>query len=126
MRFAHAEHRGRMKEAMKAAKAVSPSGWLDREYAAALFILTGMEWTWPRLKPYTGERYIDCEGMLNDLHLSKGEELLVSLAGNLFNGRTYSSFQPIDLIDVLDDEMLQLAITGFAIRRSDTNLAAFE
>lgn len=123
MKFIYMEHAARMREAVETVGAAEPDGRLNREYAATLYLLTGMEFTWPRLKKYTGRRSIDCEAMIENLRLSRGEELIVALAGNLFNGRTYSSFQPIDLIDRLDNNMLELAINGIALRRSDTTLA---
>ncbi len=76
------------REAMKQAVAETPAikaGRLDREYAAALYLLTGMEYVWPRLKQYANRDGIDHEGMLDE-PLSCGERLIVGLAGNLFNG----------------------------------------
>lgn len=123
MRFFHKDHAARMKEAVETVGAAEPDGTLNREYAATLYLLTGMEWTWPRLTQHIGRRSIDCEAMLKEHRLSRGEELIIALAGNLFNGRSYTSFTPIDLIDRLDETMLQLAINGFALRRSDMTLA---
>ena len=117
MHWAYDEHKARMREAVELTAAEEKGGRINNEYAATLYLLTGMEQTWPRLKKYIGKRYIDCASMLENERLSSGEELIVAFAGNLFNGRTYRDFTPIDLIDRLDNASIVLVIHGIIARK---------
>lgn len=125
MKWMYDGHREAMKQAAAGTRAINRAGVLSREYAAALYLLTGMEYAWPRLKQYANRDGIDHDGMLDE-PLSRGEKLIVGLAGNLFNGCIYVDFAPIDLIDHLDDDMLELAINGIALRRGRPTEAMLE
>jgi len=125
MKWMYDGHREAMKQAVTETRAINKAKELSREYAAALYLLTGMEFVWPRLKQYVNRDGIDHEGMLDE-PLSCGERLIVGLAGNLFNGGIYIDFAPIDLINHLDDSMLELAINGIALRRSNPTIAMLE
>ncbi len=119
-------HREAMKGAaeLMGARAIRSNGTLDREYATALYLLTGMEDVWPRIEKYV-KSGIDHEGMLGEA-LSGGERLIVALSGNLFNEGVYIDFTPVDLIDRLDDDMFELAINGIILRRGNPTLAMLE
>lgn len=111
-------HMEAMRQAVFETAAINKMGGLRREYAATLYLLTGMEDVWLRIKHCVSRNGIDYEEMLEE-PLSSGERLIVGLAGNLFNGASYIHFTPMDLIDRLDDDMLKLAINGIALRRSN-------
>lgn len=99
--------------------AISPDDLrISSYYGASLFLLTGIEETWPRLRRFCAG-YIDCYSMLKELNLSAGEELIVRLAGNLYNSGS-CLFTPADLVDRLDDRRFQLCLSALAIRRAKT------
>lgn len=85
-------------------------------YGASLFLLTGLEETWAQLRRFcTG--YIDCGSMLDEVTLSTGEQIVVRLAGNLYNGGFWVG-TPGDLASDLDDHCFQLCLSALAIRRA--------
>ncbi len=118
MKWIYDGHKEALRAAIQRTQSMDKAGRISREYGAALYILTGMEYTWPRLKKHTGSHSIDCAGML-EMGLSRGEALVVGLAGNLFNGRTYVEFAPVDLADHLDNAMYRLVLEGMRLRRAD-------
>ncbi len=118
-------HREAMKQAVMETPAINESGSLRREYAADLYLLTGMESVWPWLKQYAGMDGIDFKGMLNE-PISSGERLIVGLSGNLLYRHTYINFTPLDLIDGLDDAMFELAINGINLRQGRPTMAMLE
>lgn len=92
------------------------TGRISAYYGGSLFLLTGLESSWPRLRPFcTG--YIDCDGMLDGLPLSSGERLVVRLAGNLYNGGFWDG-SPADLASELDDQCFRLCLIALWLRRS--------
>lgn len=125
MNWVYDGHRETMKRAVSETPAIDRAGRLSREYAAALYLLTGMEYVWPRLKQYADRDGIDHHSMLDE-PLSRGERIIVGLAGNLFNGGSYVDFVPLDLIDHLDGAMFELALNGIALRRGNPTTAMFE
>ncbi len=125
MKWMYNGHQEAMKQAAMVTPAINRTGSLRREYAAALYLLTGMEYVWPRIEQYADMDGIDYKGILNE-PLSTGERLIVGLSGNLLYRRTDIDFTPIDLIDILDDTMLELAINGIALRRWNLTVAMLE
>lgn len=92
------------------------TGRISAYYGGSLFLLTGLESSWSRLRPFcTG--YIDCESMLDGLPLSGGERLVVRLAGNLYNGGFWVG-SPLDLVSELDEDCFQLCLSAIEIRRA--------
>ncbi len=114
-------HQEAMEQAVKKTPAIK-KGVLSKEYAASLYLLTGLESAWSVLQKYVNRDGIDHKGMLDE-PLSEGERLIVGLAGNLFNGGIYIDFTPIDLIDSLDGAMLVMAINGILLRRGTLTAA---
>jgi len=114
-------HREAMREAIARTHAINARGNLRRDYAASLYLLTGMETVWPRIEKYAWWDDIDYEGMLNE-PLSHGERLVVRLSRSLLKGSTRVDFTPIDLISDLDDDMFELAINGIILRRGRPTL----
>lgn len=94
----------------------SRTGRISAYYGGSLFLLTGLESIWPRLRRFCAG-YIDIEGMLNELLLSSGEALVVRLAGNLYNGGFWTG-TPLDLVSNLDRETSELCINALLLRRA--------
>ncbi len=112
-------------EAMKKAVMETPAikkGVLSRKYASALYLLTGMEYVWPRIEKYANRYGIDYNGILNE-PLSTGEQIIVELSWNLCNWYSHINFTPIDLIGGLDDAMFELAVNGIILRKSNSTMA---
>ncbi len=102
--------------------AVKPNGKINAEYGTALYLLTGLEYAWPRLQPYVTDDGIDYQKMVNHVALSSGEELIVGLSSNLFNGGTYVDATPLDLVGFLDNDTWQMVLVAFALRRGTLTL----
>ncbi len=118
-------HREAMKQAVSQTRAINKAGNLDREYAAALYLLTGMEDVWFRIEKYVNMDGIDYEEILYR-PLSIGERIVVELSMNLFSGSICIKFTPIDLVGCLDDYMFELAINGIILRRGRSTVAMLE
>lgn len=119
-------HQMAMQQALPLTHAVRPDGKLDREYGASLYLLTGLEYAWPRLQRCVTDSGIDHREMLFCENLSTGEQLIVKLSGNLFNGDASFKFTPADLIGFLDDAMWTLVLNALAIRRGTVTLTERE
>ena len=92
------------------------TGRISSYYSGSLFLLTGLESSWPRLRRFcTG--YIDCGSILDELVLSRGEQLIVRLAGNLYNGGFWDG-SPAELANELDDHCFQLCLAALLLRRA--------
>lgn len=89
---------------------------LSTDYAASLFLLAGLEEAWPSLRRFCCG-YIDCGSILEALSLSTGEQLVVRLAGNLYNGGFWED-TPADLVNFLDDRYFRLCLSALKIRRA--------
>ena len=112
--FTSPEHKAGFLTAMQGLRKVY-DGKLDPEYGAAVYILTADSDTWDQASGYVDRDGIDFEALLRDIDFSHGYQILVQLAGNLFNDRT--ACNPVDLCAVLDDRNFQVAMTAFQIRR---------
>ncbi len=121
IKWMYDEHPEAMKQVVMKTPAIK-DGFLSRAYGSALYLLTGMESVWSRLKKYVNEDGINFKGMLAE-PLSRGELLIVKLAENLSDGGTFVDFTPIDFISNLDDDMLKLAINGIIFRRENPTVA---
>lgn len=122
-------HREAMKEAILRIHAVNQSGDLSREYASALYLLTGLKDAWKRLQQYvyadSGE--IDHDVMINLFSLRFAERNIISLSWDLFDhGGNRITASPAFLATQLDDTMLHLALNGILIRHNTITLAMLE
>lgn len=84
----------------------------DPEYASALYILTGSVWN--KIDHYVAHDSIDFEAILQDTDFSGGEQVMVLLAANLFNGS--ERVDPLQFMR-LDENNFAIAITAQMIRR---------
>jgi hypothetical protein len=119
MFFKSAEHKQRFITVMQEIGKIY-DGKLDEEYGAAIYILTADAGTWKRASDYVDREGIDIEKMLKDVDFSHGYELLVKLAGNLFNGHYH--IDPVDFM-ILDEGNFNVALTALQIRRYNPYLA---
>jgi hypothetical protein len=92
---------------------IDDDGKMDPEYAAALYILTADTATWKRVRSYVSHSGIDFPTMLEEVDLSHGHQVLVQLAGNLFNEQT--SVSPVEFT-ILDTRNFEVAIQAQMIR----------
>lgn len=103
-------------EAVKAAGALRDDGTVSSYYGASLFIITGIPGFYSRAKQYIYNNWIDFEAILN-MGLSTGENILVSLAGNLYNGSFFDEYKPLDIIEKLDADTVELVARAFVLRK---------
>jgi hypothetical protein len=90
-------------------------GKIDREYGAALYILSSSQSLIDKTTGYISIRGIRFGDMLESVDFSGGQVVLVKLAANLFN-----SSQHIDPIELmwLDEGNYKVAMQSIVIRRS--------
>lgn len=91
------------------------------DFGASLYIITGIPGLYERAKWYIHEGWIDFERMLL-MGLSTGESILVSLAGNLYNGRFFDRYTPYDIIARCDADMVDLATKALWLRKQRINV----
>ncbi len=126
IKWMYAGHREAMKRAVSQTRAINKAGNLRRNYAAALYLLTGIENVWSQVAQYVNRYGINYnEGILKE-SFSSGEWFIIALSENLFNGDCCIDFTPIELIDYLNDAMFELAINGIILRRGNPTLAMLE
>src|SRR2546430_15759127 len=99
MFFKSAEHKQRFLTAIQQTGKIY-NGKLDEEYAAAMYILTADTHTWSNAQSYVDREGIDLEAMLKEVHFSHGYEVLIKLAGNLFNSHLH--IDPVEFM-ILDE-----------------------
>ena len=112
--FKSEAHKARFLLAMQEISKVY-SGKLDEEYGSALFILTAGSATWEKVCGYVGRDGIDFATMLEEVDFSGGYSVLITLAGNLFNGNQHIG----DVRELLrlDDSNFKVALTALQLRR---------
>jgi len=120
--WAYDGHREEFQLALSQTRAVYPNGKINPEYGTALYLLTGLEGTWPRLSQYVTMDGIDHCKMVKRVVLSSGEKLIVGLAGNLFNGDMCVKLTPLDLVGRLDRDTWEMVLTAFDLRRGTFTL----
>lgn len=114
--FLSPEHMAYFISALEQTDKVRSDGRIDAYYGASLFLLTGLEYAWPRLRKYVSVDCIDHGAMLDEVCLSRGEVLIVRLAGNLYNGGFWQD-SPWDLVAETDEECFALALEGLRLRK---------
>lgn len=114
--FLSPEHKSDYIDALEITGAVGPDNGISSYFGASLYLLTGLRGAWSRLKRYIGCSFIDHGAALDDLRLSRGEVLIVRLAGNLYNGGFWED-SPWDLISELDAETFGLSLEALRLRK---------
>lgn len=119
--FRNDDHAEQWAEAVEQAGALRDDDTVKADFAASLYIITGIPGLYGRVKQHIHRDWIDFEPML-EMGLSSGERLLVALAGNLYNGGFFRPHTPLDIIESCDAGMVELAVTALYIRRQTVNI----
>ena len=122
MIFRDDTHAERWAEAIDQAGAHRGDDTVNSDFGASLFIITGIPFFYERFKHHIHTGYIDFEAILKN-GLSTGEAILVSLAGNLYNGGFFDRYTPSDIVSYCDEDMTELAARAIWLRgqRIDVN-----
>ncbi len=118
MFYSDENHEARFREALALTGAIKEDGHIEAYFGASLYLLTGLPYVYGRAKKFLGAGYIDFGSMLAQLALSSGEEIAVSLAGNLYNGSFFAGYTPLDIISTCDGPTVQLACSALLFRKS--------
>ena len=110
------KHEEQFKNALQAAGAINGDGTVKGDFGASLYLLTGLPNVYERVEQYIHYDWIDFDPMLA-LPLSSGERILVSLAGNLYNGRCFEGYTPMDIVGCCDKEAVELALSAIWMRK---------
>lgn len=111
MFFKSPAHRGRFLSIIgQIGKIDQISGRIDPEYGAALYILTSDSLTWESAQGYIDADGIDFRRMRQGLHLSHGHDILLRLAGNLFNSCFRVSPVEFVILDIENFNLMQEAL----------------
>lgn len=121
MIFMDNDHAQRWAVAIQTAGAVRDGGAVNPDFGASLYILTGLPGVYDRVEKHVHHGYIDFEPMLN-IGLSTGERVLVSLAGNLYNGGYFRTYTPHDIVSDCDGEGVTLATKAILLRKAALNI----
>ncbi|WP_195985399.1 hypothetical protein [Clostridium sp. D33t1_170424_F3] len=123
-------HKERFEDALRASGALKEDGKIEAYYGASLYLLTALTGAWARLARYVEPGCIDFPEMLDNVVLSSGEEIIVRLAGNFYNGGFWSEagLTPWDIVSSLDGDCLNIVACAFRLRAArltaDTLFAA--
>lgn len=126
MIFKDSEHAQRWEEAVRTAGAVRDDGTVDCDFGASLYILTGLPSVYDRVQQHIHSKSIHFEPMLRK-GLSTGENILVALAGNLYNGGFFHagsiSYTPLDIVSLCDADGVVLATRALLLRKRRINIS---
>lgn len=122
MIFRDDDHAEQWAQAIDRAGAHRDDDTVKSDFGASLFIITGIPFFYERFKHHIHTGCIDFEAILKN-GLSTGEVILVSLAGNLYNGGFFDRYTPSDIVNYCDAEMTELAVKAIWLRgqRIDVN-----
>lgn len=122
MIFRDDDHAEQWAQAIDRAGAHRDDDTVKSDFGASLFIITGIPFFYERFKHHIHTGCIDFEAILKN-GLSTGEVILVSLAGNLYNGGFFDRYTPNDIVNYCDAEMTELAVKAIWLRgqRIDVN-----
>ena len=101
MLFLSNEHAKRWLESVTVVDAVDSKGMVSSYFAASLYLLTADDDIYLKAKGHFYYKVIDFKSMLGN-DLSSGARLIVSLAGELYNGCFFDSYRPSDISCKLD------------------------
>jgi hypothetical protein len=123
MNFVNEQHKTHFEEALGLAGAVDNAGHISAYFGASLFLLSGLEYVYPRIRRFISKGQIDFEPMLG-LGLSSDENMAVEFAGNLYNGHFFKGYSPIDLVADLDTEFFSLVVSALILRKQNLNISS--
>lgn len=126
MRFLNKEHREAFLEALKLTSSASEDGTISTYFGASLYLLAALPYAYPRMRQFLSRRCIDFPAILDSVSLSSGEVVIISLAGNLYNGSFFDRYTPLDIVSCCDDEMVGLACSALLLRKSRLSISDFE
>lgn len=121
MIFANDDHARWFAAAVRNADAVRDDGAIKTYFGASLYILTGLPSAYNRVRQHIHKGWLDFEPMLN-MGLSAGEDVLVALAGNLYNGGFFDRYTPLDIVSYCDADGAVLAATALLLRKRTLNI----
>lgn len=121
MIFTDERHAEQWAEAIDRAGAHRDDDTVNSEYGASLFIITGVPGLYDRVKRHIHSGWVDYEAMLG-MGLSSGECVLVSLAGNFYNGSLFDRYTPYDIVSYCDAGMIELAARALWLRKQRINV----
>lgn len=112
------KHKERFEAALRASGALETGGKIDAYYGASLYIITGLAGAWARLARYVEPGCLGFQEMLDNVALSSGEEIIVRLAGNFYNGSFWAEagLAPWDMVSSLGGDYLNLVACAFQLR----------
>lgn len=119
------KHEQRLNDALRGSGAIKEGGRVDAYMGASLYLLTALPGTWGRLKRYVEPGCLDFAEMLENVVLSTGEEIIVRLAGNFYNGGFWSDagLTPWDIVASLDGNCVALVACALWLRSSRLNVS---
>jgi hypothetical protein len=121
MIFRDDEHAELFAEAIEKADALGDDDTISGYFGASLFIITGVPGLYSRVEKHIHNGWIDF-GSILEMGLSTGENILVSLAGNLYNGGFFERYTPNDIIGYCDADMTELAAKAILLRKQRLNV----
>lgn len=121
IRFRDGVHKELFANALNKAEAINPNGKLKADFAASLYIITGIPDMYERVKEHIHSGYIDFESMF-EVPFSTGENIMLALAGNLYNGGFFNDYTPWSIIATCDRDTTQLAAEAISIRNQSWNI----
>lgn len=122
MLFRDDDHAKRWADAVDRAGALRDDNIVKADFAASLYILTALPGMYQRVKQHIHKSWIDFDPMLTELGLSGGERILVALAGNLYNGRYFHGYTPLDIVGNCDIETVHVAVNAILMRKQRVNI----
>lgn len=122
MLFLNEEHKKEWAAAVEKAGALTDYDTVKGDFAASLFVITGIPGLYSRAEKHVHEGWLDILAMVDGLGLSTGERILVGLAGNLYNGGFGDLCAPMDIIAYCDSEMVRLAARAILMRKQTVNI----
>ena len=121
MIFLNDDHAEKWADAVQRTGSLMEDDNVKGDFAASLFIITGIPWLYGRVMKHLHDGWIDFEPMLS-MGLSSGEKTLVSLAGNLYNGGFFEDLSPYDIVAYCDSQMVKLAAAAIQMRARSVNI----
>lgn len=121
MIFTDDKHAEQWAEAIERAGAHRDDDTVNRYFGASLFIITGIPGFYSRAKRHIHNNWIDFTSIF-DMGLSTGERILISLAGNFYNGGFFEDYTPSDIIGHCDAGMVDLVARAMKLRKQEINV----